>query len=142
MDHISYHGTNKENANLMVGPPSAIDVNIGKGELGKGFYTGTSIAIAVSWANKRYDKEAYVVKIEIQEKEFVKLKNIVLTTYSEVNRIWKKLKKKSKRDKFKFGTDYVIAPFATVEIDKQLKFESKKSEKTLNSSTIIAFPCN
>jgi hypothetical protein len=31
-----------------------VDVGIGKGELGKGFYTGFSIALAAIWAQTRY----------------------------------------------------------------------------------------
>lgn len=142
MENISYHGTSMTNANKIIGSSNNVDVTLGRGELGQGFYTGTSIAIAVSWANKRFGKDACVIKIEVDEEEFIKLDNIIIKSYLKVQNIWQRLRHYSKHDKFKFGTDYVMAPFATIEMDKQIKFESKKAEKTINCSKLKLISCS
>ena len=42
MDNISFHGTNNASALKIIS--NGVDVNIGRGELGKGFYSGSSIS--------------------------------------------------------------------------------------------------
>ena len=142
MSNISYHGTKQENAKSITGPPPNVDVSIGNGELGKGFYTGSSIALAAIWAQTRYGKEAVVIKFDIPEPKFVQLKGVVIKTKEEVKNGWKQLKANSSKIAFSSDHDYIIAPFATIEgSGHQLKFESSKAENELNSSTIEVFPC-
>ena len=43
---ILYHGTNTVAAQRIAGPPAAVNVTVGGGELGRGFYMGESIALA------------------------------------------------------------------------------------------------
>lgn len=142
MSNISYHGTNKENATKIVGPPSSVDVNVGKGELGKGFYTGSSIALAAIWAQIRYDAEAVVIEFDIPKPRFVQLKGISVKTQKEVVDIWKELKENSETTRHVFGHDYIVAPFATIEKSGyQYKFESKKAEDELNACNKSVYPC-
>jgi len=142
MSNISYHGTNKENASKIVGPPSSVDVSVGKGELGKGFYTGSSIALAAIWAQLRYDTEAVVIEFDIPKQRFVQLKGISIKTQAEVADTWKKLKDNRETTTHEFGHDYIVAPFATIEESgHQYKFESKKAEDVLNACNKSVYPC-
>ncbi|MNJ83828.1 hypothetical protein D3C87_12540 [compost metagenome] len=142
MSNVSYHGTNKENASKIVGPPSNVDVNVGKGELGKGFYTGSSIALATIWAQLRYKSEAVVIEFDIPKERFVQLQGKLIKTQSEVVDTWKKLKGSRETATFVSEHDYIVAPFATIELTGyQFKFESKKAEDQLNASNISVFPC-
>lgn len=143
MGNISYHGTSSEFAKNIVGPPSNVDLNLGKGELGKGFYTGSSIALAAIWARLRYEDEGVVIEFEIPKANFVQLRGLLIRTQHEVVTHWEALKLSKKTKRFKFGDiDYVAAPFATVEqTGNQFKFESKKAEEELNSSNKIIYPC-
>ena len=142
MDNISFHGTNSKNASKIVGPPSQLDINLGKGELGKGFYTGNSIALAAIWAQLRYNTDAVVVEFEIPKQNFVKLKGHILKTQAEVIENWHKLKLVNSTNSFEFGHDYIIAPFATIEhTGIQFKFESKKAEEELRNSLKTIFKC-
>ncbi len=142
MSNISFHGTNKENAAKIVGPPSSVDVNIGKGELGKGFYTGSSIALAAIWAQLRYDSEAVVVEFDIPKERFVQLKGLSIKTQIEVKNTWETLKQNNETTSFTFGHDYIVAPLATIEeLGYQFKFESKKAEDILNDCTKSVYPC-
>ncbi|MGB3227085.1 MAG: hypothetical protein WBB02_03850 [Saprospiraceae bacterium] len=138
MDNISYHGTNAKNANSIVGPPSNIKLSIGKGELGKGFYTGSSLSLAVSWAFTRYESDAHIVELNIEIDEFIKLKPLVLDKIDNVLKVWKNSKDKKINQKY----DYIVAPFVTIrELGKQFKFESHKSEVTINKSGLKKYPC-
>src|SRR5687768_3404949 len=112
MDHISYHGTHRNNAKAMVGPPSKIRLDRGKGELGQGFYTGTSPGLAISWANERYKGDAKLIELTISLRDFTKLTPHVLKTRKQVTELWKRLKKDGTLDSHKSGCDYIMAPFA------------------------------
>ena len=143
MDNISYHGTNKTSAEIIIGPPPGVDVNVGKGELGKGFYTGSSIAIAAIWAQNRFREEGVVIKFDIPEERFVRLKGKIVKTQIEVVDNWDKLKTNGEVRSFEFGHDYIIAPFATIEhIGNQYKFESKKAEDELNAADKKIYKCD
>lgn len=142
MDHISYHGTNKENAVKIVGPPSMLDIEIGKGELGKGFYTGTSIAVAAIWAQNRYPKDGVVIEFNISPLNFVKLRGHIIKTQADVLDKWKDLKKNNLTSDYTIGYDYIVAPFATIEESgSQFKFESKLAEDELKSSQKNVYLC-
>ena len=142
MSNISYHGTNRTNASKIIGPPSQVDVKVGKGELGRGFYTGSSIALAAIWAQLRYGNEGVVIKFDIPEPRFVQLKGMLIKTKDEVVNIWDRLKSDSETRTFLFGHDYIIAPFARIEESgHQLKFESQKAEDELNASLKQVLPC-
>jgi len=140
MENISYHGTSLANAKKIVGSPNQVDVTIGRGELGQGFYTGTSIALAAIWAHAKYKEKKAVIKFEISESDFIQLNGHFIKKRNILKRIWNDLIDKGTTLTHKFGYDYVISPFATIEeIGSQLKFESKKAENKLNNSkaTII-----
>ena len=65
-----------------------MDVSIGKGELGRGFYTGSSIALAAIWAQLRYGNEAVVIEFDILKPRFVLLKGHVVKVAVEVTETW------------------------------------------------------
>lgn len=142
MSNISYHGTNKKNAEKIVGPPSQLDISLGKGELGKGFYTGNSIALAAIWAQLRHKTEAVVIEFNISKNNFVQLKGFVVKTQAEVIDNWHSFISKGETNSQVFEYDYIIAPFATIEhTGNQFKFESKKAEKELKNSGKTIYPC-
>ncbi|MGY4539887.1 hypothetical protein ACVW0P_004328 [Mucilaginibacter sp. UYNi724] len=142
MTNISYHGTNKKNALIIVGPPSIVSVNIGKGELGKGFYTGSSIALAAIWAQVRYGTEAVVIEFDIPKPRFVQLKGKIIKTQSEVVSTWANLKLNGETNTYLSGYDYIVAPFAIIEdIGYQFKFESQKAEDELNACYKSVYQC-
>ncbi len=131
MDNIIYHGTSKEKAPDIV---KSVDLNLGRGELGRGFYTGTSIAMAKVWATHRFPKSYAVVKFEISEQKFLLLDGHLIRTKTRVKKIWDDLREKNITDTYLFGKDYVMAPFATSDIGHQIKFESQKAANELNDS--------
>ncbi|WP_143756239.1 hypothetical protein [Chryseobacterium sp. VAUSW3] len=142
MDHISFHGTNKQNAKKIVGPPSELDIEIGKGELGKGFYTGSSVALAAIWAQNRFSNNGAVIQFNIPAIDFVKLRGHLIKTRNDVIYNWKSLKDTNQTSEHTFGFDYILAPFASIEESgHQFKFESKLSENQLKSCQKFVYLC-
>jgi hypothetical protein len=73
---ISYHGCRQEDlAKLIAGQ---IDVSLGGGELGRGFYTTLSFYTAKEWAWHKY-KSLTVLEIAISDQDFYDLDPLVLT---------------------------------------------------------------
>lgn len=141
MENISYHGTNEESAKAIVGPPPSLSINRGKGELGRGFYTSPSISQAATWAQGRFKEKGVVIKFDIEEQRFVQLKGRLIKTQQTVVSDWELLKSKNEDASYISGYDYTIAPFATVDIFHQIKFESKKSEDELNACKKTILKC-
>lgn len=142
MANISYHGTSKSDSLKIAGPPTNVDISLGKGELGKGFYTGSSIALAAIWAYSRFQDQGEVIEFDIPKSEFVKLRGKTIKKKSSLISLWSKLKNSKKDKSYIAGYDYIIAPFATIEeTGFQLKFESIKSQNCLNQSDIKVYSC-
>lgn len=136
MENISYHGTSKEKSFSVI---KGIDLSLGRGELGKGFYTGTSIAMAKIWAKQRFGSNGVVIEFEIDKSKFVLLEGHVIGSRKGVLIFWNKLKENKTTTSHTFGKDYVIAPFATNDVGHQIKFESKKAAEELNNSKKVIY---
>ncbi|GAB5514002.1 MAG: hypothetical protein Rhob2KO_17270 [Rhodopirellula baltica] len=130
-----YHGTNDTNATAIA---SKIDVKKGGGELGRGFYAGENIALAAAWAQGRFgSKNAKVVEIDVPNSDFVSLSIKQIGHVRRLMRLWYRLQKKRTTRTYLFGSDVVVAPFATISFSNQYKFESKTAETTLNSKATV-----
>jgi hypothetical protein len=131
-----FHGTNNISAVNIMGPPLNVDVKMGKGELGRGFYLGEEPCLAGTWARNRYGQNASVLEFNVDNARLVSLTTEQITRRKLVLRKWNKMKKSGNTDKFLFNVDLVIAPFALLEFSHQYKFESMKAQQVINNSTI------
>lgn len=136
MENISYHGTSREKSLSVI---NGIDLSMGRGELGKGFYTGTSIAMAKIWAERKFGSNAAIVEFEIDKSKFILLEGHVIGLRERLLIFWNKLKDKKITTSHTFGKDYVIAPFATNDVGHQIKFESPKAAEELNNSKKVIY---
>ena len=139
-----FHGTDKESANSIVGNPNKINVELGGGELGRGFYTGNSMHIAASWAWIRSEKrkiEPGLIVFEMEDAKIAKLSVHHIKTREEVDKLHKELQDNDERRSRLFGKDYVIAPFQSIDSALQYKFESKEAETIINNCKTIFLPC-
>ena len=93
MENISFHGTSLTNAKKIVGSPNQVDVTLGQGELGQGFYTGTSIALAAIWAQSRHQTNSAVIKFEISESDFIQLNGHFIKKRNILKKIWNGIKR-------------------------------------------------
>lgn len=134
---IAFHGTSKLFANNITGSPNKVNVTIGGGELGRGFYLGESVALAASFAKSRHGTEGVVLKFDIDDSSYVKLSTLILRTRQYVYRLWQSFFNRRKTNVHLFNVDVVCAPFSTIDFSYQYKFESKMAENTLNYNSNI-----
>lgn len=130
---IVFHGTDTTCANSII---NNINVTLGGGELGRGFYAVENIGLAASFAQGKFPGNHKVVKLEIDESAFVNLRIKTIKRIEYVYRTWQSLLKRKKAFSFLFNVDIVQAPFATIEFSYQYKFESKQAENVLNNNSI------
>ena len=126
-----FHGTLDTTANDLVA--GKIDVNIGGGELGMGFYTGEYLWVAKSWAANRHGANGSVVQVEVTDKEFFDLEPLLLSRLDALKHR-DEIRKADATRTYTFNQHVVWSPIVgTTRIDAdQYKFESAKSESLLN----------
>jgi Protein of unknown function (DUF3990) len=132
---LLYHGTDKISSNVIQGPPAGVDVTKGGGELGRGFYLGDNMTLAISWAKGRKKKNASVLEFDINNSTYATLafKQMGLRA---VKHTWRQLKISGTSHSHTFGFDIVFGPLATNSYAAQYKFESIAAEALVNNSTV------
>jgi hypothetical protein len=129
-----YHGTSVAHSKSILGPPTNVNVELGKGELGKGFYLGDSPFLAASRTVGKYGRtNSSVIEFEISMEKILRLNILVINKKEDVKKKWEELKTLNTTNSFEFNVDIVCAPFATIDMNVQYKFESKNSEILVNS---------
>ncbi|MEL4456704.1 hypothetical protein [Lutimonas vermicola] len=128
-----YHGTDRKAAKLIY--KGNINVNLGVGELGQGFYMGNFLHEAKAWAfhkNGKNNIQNSVIQFTI--KPFLSLKYRYIGT-KRARALYKKNKINNGHRTFKFNKDLIHSKVFMVErYDfQQLKWESLKGEKTVNT---------
>lgn len=118
-----FHGTDQTSAATIIGPPAAVNVTLGGGELGRGFYAGSEISMAAARAKGR---QRALLEITIDNAAFVKLDRHIIAKRRDLISQWNDLKTAGTTRSHLFKRDVVVAPFATFSFAWQYKFESKK----------------
>jgi len=131
-----YHGTNRKIAQEIF--DGNIDVKIGGGELGRGFYTGDLLYEACNWAWHKHQKEKAVVKFTVDDSEFLELKPLCLDG-NEATEKRREIKNKNLTRSYIFKRNAVWSPVVGKERSNfsQIKYESELSEKYLNSNQVL-----
>jgi hypothetical protein len=135
---IVFHGTSSVAAAQIVGPPVNVDVTKGAGELGRGFYTGDNISLAVAWAKGRFGvSQGKTIQIDVDNSAYAALNVLSLGRRRYVWWNWKYLVFKSRATTHLFGYDAICAPFATLDMSLQIKFESAAAQNVLNANSVM-----
>lgn len=131
---ITYHGTSDNFANELIA--GKIEVDLGSGELGQGFYLGDMLHVAKAWAMNKYGSEA-VVEVSMAEDDFYNFKVICLN-HAEAKELRIEIKKLSRTKIHKLGGDIVWAPIVggSQVYGDQHKWESTHGETFLNSNNV------
>jgi hypothetical protein len=85
-----YHGTKASAANSIQGLPTNVNVNLGGGEMGKGFYVGDNLTLAIAWAKGRHRQPA-VIEFEIDKRQYATL-SFHRLNHIQVLNTWHQLK--------------------------------------------------
>ena len=131
---VYYHGTDEMSLSLI---EQEAKIDCGRGELGRGFYVGSSLWRAFSWAwhkaNKKGTKSYGVISYEINENKFCNLSILCLNRQS-TERKYAWLKKLNLSKRWYSNHDAIWAPLVGGGIKDvyQIKFQSKKGEEFIN----------
>jgi hypothetical protein len=132
---VCYHGCSESVITELVA--GNIDVSIGGGELGRGFYTSIELWTAKIWALNLYKSET-VLKIEMPWQEFEKLKPLVLT-FEQTCDYHKRIKKLRATRTYLFHRHVIWSPIVGDQMngkDDQFKWESKTAELLLKGEKV------
>jgi len=131
-----YHGTNVQNANEIEN--GNITVDLGGGELGKGFYIGDLPHEAFNWAWHQYKTDKSVVKLIIEDDDIINQDPLCLN-YEETCKKRNSLRLDKTTRTFVFDRNIVWAPVVGKNIPNfsQLKIESKSAETFVNGNSVI-----
>jgi hypothetical protein len=133
-----FHGTGLHDAHTMVGPPGTIDVTLGGGEYGRGFYTQNSERRALAWAirvSARLNGPPCVLKLDIDDGMYGKFLVLyldaqtgpALTNYLENTG--------QKRTYVDGNHDLIEGPMMGKMAYVQQKFESAHAQSALNGKS-------
>jgi hypothetical protein len=128
---VFYHGAIRHFARAMIGPPRAIDVGLGGGELGRGFYTQSSIGNAMRWASGRSPQNAVVISVSLQDAAYNLLSKQILKG-KQVRRWNYRLRQTHNENIHVFNCDVVVGPIISKPHIEQQKFESPNAQAALN----------
>lgn len=129
----SYHGTSSASASSIAS--GTINVTLGGGELGRGFYTGEHLHEAKAWAFHTFgDKQSNVVSFTTADDDVEALDLKLLDyRYAGLQRYW--IRQREETRSFLFGHDMVWAPIVGSEraSGDQYKWESSAAQSLLNN---------
>jgi uncharacterized C2H2 Zn-finger protein len=130
-----YHGSDEKTVNDLI--RGTIDVSMGGGEIGQGFYLGDMLHIAKAWAWNKHNSKA-VLKVEVKDIEILNLDPLTLT-YEEAVKKRAYIRSVKKERTYKFNKNIVWSPIVgTCKVrGDQFKWESEESEVFLNSDQVI-----
>jgi hypothetical protein len=135
-----FHGTGQQDATLMQGPPGQINVTIGGGEFGRGFYTQHSERKAREWARKlaaRLNGPPVVLRLDIDDAAYGALNIFYLNAQRGLN-LTEILDFWHAKDVFTTGCcDVIEGPIAGDAQRIQQKFESNDAQDLLNGNQTI-----
>ncbi len=131
-----FHGTSISSAKKILG--SGVDLSLGGGELGRGFYLTEKAYIAFAWSEKKYKRQRKVLMFRLSEDDFFNLHPLPLS-YNSAVKIRSKLKEEGTTRTYIFGENIVWSPIVgknSVHED-QIKIESDLARSTLEKNKPI-----
>jgi len=134
---ISFHGTSSKIATALSG--GKVNVTLGGGELGRGFYTGEHLYLAKAWAfHQTGDKVKNVVEF-LKPDVAVEALSLELLGHGPAALKRRELRNKGTTQTHIFGVDLVWAPIVGNDrvSGDQFKWESNAAELLLNGSTCV-----
>lgn len=131
----TFHGTTETHADKLI--EGKVDVSLGGGELGQGFYLGTALHVAKAWAVQMHKSES-VVEFQFDDDEFW---NFDIQGLTEIEAIGYRsnIRASGQTRNYKFNKDIVWGPIVggPKVYSDQYKWESKNGENFLNGSKVL-----
>jgi hypothetical protein len=125
-----FHGTRRNDALAMM--PGAIDVSLGGGEFGRGFYTQSSAANALTWVQHLPAvQQACVLALDIDDPGYAALTKLALNL-AQARRLTRHLRAAGTTRTYQSGRDVTVGPLNGSNYIEQQKFESASAQGLLN----------
>lgn len=134
---ISYHGTDPSTAHILF--QGHINVAIGGGELGQGFYTGEYLHEAKTWALHRFKAtKRNVLSVELDESIFFNL-NLLPLDHRQATWYRTLIRNIYQTRSYIFGHDLIWSEIigSAKATGDQYKWESSFSQTLLNSIQVV-----
>jgi len=132
---ISYHGTSSAIAARLV--PGRIDVSLGGGELGRGFYSGQFLHEAKTWAFHKFrGTRGNVLQLDTPD-DSVEILNLDILDTRTASLRRSAIRRTSQTRTFLFNRDLIWAPIVGSErvAGDQYKWEARPAQELLNGAT-------
>ena len=131
----TFHGTTETHVDKLI--EGKVDVSLGGGELGQGFYLGTALHVAKAWAVQMHKSES-VVEFQFDDDEFWNF-DIQGLTEIEAIEYRSNIRASGQTRNYKFNKDIVWGPIVggPKVYSDQHKWESKNGENFLNGSKVL-----
>ena len=131
---VLYHGTSRAIATAMAGPPLAggtIDVTLGRGEFGRGFYTQRSSGNAARRGQTLYGNNSAVLILTIGDHEYhaMNLRRLTLNMAQMLNA---RLRAHNTQHTYTTMHDAIVGPLVHQPRIEQQKFQTAKAQTLLN----------
>jgi hypothetical protein len=134
---VLYHGTSRAFATAMAGTPAAggtIDVTIGRGEFGRGFYTQSSSGNAYRRGQALYGgNNSALLILDVDDAEYHSL-NVRHLTLNMAQMLNAALRSKNTQGTFTTNHDAIVGPLIGQPRIEQQKFQSGTAETLLNGA--------
>lgn len=130
---VLFHGTTRTFAVALAAVPGTINVLVGGGEFGRGFYTQSSVGNAMRWASGRSPNQAAVLRLAIDDGDYNLLHRITLSLPQAVA-LTAALRKNGTEQTWTRNCDVLIGPLNGNTRIEQQKFESIGSQTLLNGA--------
>lgn len=129
---IFYHGTSIANASHMAAIPGNIDVTLGGGEYGRGFYTQSSITNAFRRGRTQHGPNGAVLVVELDDAEYHAL-SIDYLTLNQAQALNARLSGTA-RNTYVTADDVIVGPLVHSPFIEQQKCQSISAQALLNGS--------
>jgi hypothetical protein len=130
---ILYHGTSRAFAIAMAGAPGAgtIDITLGRGEFGRGFYSQDSISNASRRAQTLYGNNSAVLILDIDDHQYHAL-NVRRLTLNRAQMLNATLRANNTQHVYTTVHDAIVGPLVYQPRIEQQKFQTVHAQTLLN----------
>lgn len=131
-----FHGTSINDAQGIL--DNGINIGLGGGELGRGFYTGDQLYRAFNWAWHKNGNQKAVVCFNIPDDDFLNL-DLTLLNRAQATRKRNFIRNNNQTRIYLFNVDAVWSPVVGAPLYNldQIKFESIHSQHLLNGKNVL-----
>jgi hypothetical protein len=139
MTTLAYHGTSSASATTILS--NRVDVSLGGGEIGQGFYLAERRYVSEIWAKQRHQHSPAVVEFELPDSLVFSEQNANLDLHT-TTQLRHRIRELTATRTYRIGCDLAVAPIVgttrgSILGQIQLKVESASAEGVVNAPSTV-----